>query len=82
MILFQGFSRKIQISNFTKIRPAGVELFHVGGQTKENITKLMAVCTFAKGPRNKGSQINRDKNRGGGGCVGFGLGALGRRVFT
>jgi len=56
IIFLQGFSRKIQISN----------LFHMGGQTEKNITKLIDVCTFAKGPRNKDSQINSDKNREGG----------------
>ena len=27
------FSKNIQISTFTKIRPVGAELFHAGGQT-------------------------------------------------
>jgi hypothetical protein len=52
---FNGFSKKSQISNFTKIRPVEAELFHVDGQTEgeTDMTKLtVAFCNFANAPKN------------------------------
>ena len=48
------FEKRSQISNFTKIRPAGAEFFHANKRTEgwSDITKLMvAFCKFAKAPR-------------------------------
>jgi hypothetical protein len=52
------FSRRIfpQISNFTKIRPVGAELFHADGQTdsRTDVTKLIvAFRNFANAPTNE-----------------------------
>jgi hypothetical protein len=48
------FSKYTQISNFTKIRPVGAELFDVEGQTdgQTDMTKLIVVfLNFAKEPK-------------------------------
>jgi len=51
-IFFTDFSKKTQISNFTKIRPVGSELFHAEGRT--DMTKLFVTfCNFAKGPEKR-----------------------------
>jgi hypothetical protein len=39
--LLDGFSKNIQISDFTKIRLVGAELFHVDIQTETDMTKLL-----------------------------------------
>jgi len=45
------FSKHTQISNFVKIRPLGVELFHADGRT--DITRLIvAFRNFANAPKN------------------------------
>jgi hypothetical protein len=47
------FSKNMQISNFVKIHPVGVELLHAGGRT--DMTKLIvAIRNFAKAPKNIG----------------------------
>jgi hypothetical protein len=35
-------SKNIQISNFTKIRPVGAEIFHAEGRTDTDMTKVTA----------------------------------------
>jgi hypothetical protein len=51
-IFLDRFSKKSQISRFTKMRPVGAELIHADGQT--NMTKLIVVfLSFANGPENK-----------------------------
>jgi hypothetical protein len=48
-------SKNAQISNFTKIHPVGVKMFHADGQT--DMTKLKVVfSSFAKAPKIVGSQ--------------------------
>ena len=48
--LSTDFRKKTQISNFMKIRPVRVELFHVDGRT--DMTKLIVTFRdFAKGPK-------------------------------
>ena len=49
------FEKKLQISNFVKIRPVGVELFHVDRRT--DMTKLIvAFRNFANAPKNCSSE--------------------------
>jgi len=55
------FSPKIfekpQIPNFKKIRPVGVELFHVDGRTdRRDETNLRVAFSNAKGPNNCATQ--------------------------
>jgi len=48
---FSRFSINTQISNITKLRPAGTKLFHEDGQT--DMKKLIvAFRNFAKAPKN------------------------------
>ena len=50
MNFLDRFLKNIQISNFIKIRPMGIELFHAGGRT--NTTKLRAALrNFANAPK-------------------------------
>jgi len=50
--VLERFSKDIQISNFIKIHPVGVELFHADG--KRDKTKLtVAFCNFANVPKNR-----------------------------
>ena len=47
----EGFSKNTQISDFTKIRVVGAELFHADGQ--RDMAKLMvAFRSFANAPKN------------------------------
>jgi hypothetical protein len=50
-VFLTDFSKNPQISNFTKIRPVGAELFHANGRT--DMTKLtVANRNFANAPKN------------------------------
>jgi len=42
--LFARNFEKLSLRNFTKIRPAGADLFHADGQTDADVTKL--IVTF------------------------------------
>jgi len=54
---FYRFLKHTQISNFVKIRPVGVKLFHVDRQT--NMTKLMVTFRyFANMPKNQKSTVH------------------------
>jgi hypothetical protein len=52
------FSKNTQISNFMKIRPVGVELFHADGRT-EMMKLIVAFRNFADAPENN----NKNKSR-------------------
>jgi hypothetical protein len=52
---WQIFEKNAQISDFTKIRPVGAELFHAGGRAdgRTDMTKLtVAFRSFANVPNN------------------------------
>jgi hypothetical protein len=51
LIIFTGFGKNTQISNFMKIRPLGAEMFHADGRT--DVTKIrVAFSNFANARRN------------------------------
>jgi len=50
-----SFSKNIQISNFTNIRPVGAELFHAPASRTDGRTDMKLLFTsrnFAKAPKN------------------------------
>ena len=50
------FSENTNISNFMKILPVGVELFHVDGRA--DITKLVVACrNFANAPKYANAKV-------------------------
>jgi hypothetical protein len=52
-----GFSKNAQISNFTRARPVGAELFHADGRT--DMTKLkVAFRNFANAHKNRKILLN------------------------
>jgi hypothetical protein len=56
-------SKNSQKSNFMKIRPVEVELFHTGGQTYGRANRKKDRPTYRKGDREKGTMTNRKTDR-------------------
>jgi hypothetical protein len=61
-----GFSKNPQVSNFTKIRAMGAELFHADGKTdrQADMTKLVvALRNFANAPTNESTSHSGRSSR-------------------